>query len=216
MRVALATSIVISCVALAASVAGDRAAVVAVPHGQWMRVYIAYPQGVTEKEIRQDLATICDVGRLRLGQWEVSSSPASVVVVCHLRPTPESHRRSIPIWPFICALRRFDTIAIAYLGSATPNQGSMENQFVQVKWVATRSSINYTIHIKRRDFAGVSELTAELGPGAKQLPPSRTSSLWPSILLTILLALLAGAVTYWVVRRIVSPPSAATRRPTLP
>ncbi len=191
------------------AVAGQRAAVVAMAEGEWMRVYIAYPPGTSAEQVQQDLAAVCDVGKLESRDLQLKPSEASTVAVCYLRPKPDTGKRSIPIWPFVYALRRFDELAIAYIGRGRPAEGKVENDFVEVRWKASAAGINYFVRVKRRDFAGLSELTAGFGGQSVGVArPARGGNTLAALALVVLLALAAAAVTYWGARKILGVPSA--------
>ena len=209
MRVALISLLFATSFVSVAAATDQRVAVVAIPEGDWMRVYIAYPRGVSPQQIRQDLAQLCEMGKLEVREWHTTQSQASTVVVCYLRPAPGSGKHSIPVWPFVCALRRFDEIAVAYLGKSTPGRGRVANEFVELQWNSSASGINYLIKIKRRDFVGISDLTAGLRKPHEQGQVVGHTSRVAAVALVVLLALLAAGVTYWSTRKILGAAAAA-------
>ncbi|MBC7288575.1 MAG: hypothetical protein H5T86_11160 [Armatimonadetes bacterium] len=168
-----------------------------------MRIDISYPPGTGEAEIRSDLATLSWAGELDVGPWRLNTAPDGVVAEFYVRPR-EQGKSSIAVWPFILALRRFDEIVVAYLGAARPGKGAGENGFVRVEWESTPTGITYRVRVKRRDFAGMSELVAGILTPVKSAGTDKraSQSQAATVAIVVLLALTAGAVTYWGAQRL--------------
>jgi hypothetical protein len=176
---------------------GARVAVVVMARDGWAEVRLAYPTGTPAQSIYADVGEIARWGGWQLSAPTITWEAGSCVASCTVALSPQG----LSIWPLVAALRRYQEIVIAYLGPARPAAGQMENAFVVVRWNGSSTGTLYTVQLKRRDFAGLSELSAPQSAGAQPTAPlqRRRGALTA---LVVALAIAAGAVTYLLTRPI--------------
>lgn len=152
---------------------------------------VAYPYGELEDRARADLEAAAIAGRWQISGLQVSSDAAGVVGQCRIESTPPGEE--LTIWPLVYVLRRYDEIAVAYIGPSSPGQGRFENDYVAVTWEANQQGTTYRVRIKNRDF------TDPLAPQAP--PPPVPRHLPMAHALVVVAALAASAVTYVAAKR---------------
>lgn len=182
-----------------AAAGSRRVSVVVMRDAGEVRIHIAYPRATSAEAIGKDLAEMSRWGQWRLAEPTVAEEVASVIATTRLLELPADTQ--LTIWPIVAALKRFDEIVIAYVGPASPSRGSMENDFVSVRWQGSTSGITYWVRMLNRRFRHLGELSVPLPASMRKQsggPP------WGAVAGVLVLAILAGIVTYCMARRFIS------------
>lgn len=180
-----------------------RVAVVVTREDGTAALRIAYPYGESEDRARADLEAAAIAGRWQTSGLQVASDDAGVVAQAHIEAVPPGEE--LTIWPLVYVLRRYDEIAVAYIGPSSPGQGQFENDYVAVTWEANQQGTTYRVKIKNREF------TDPLAPQAPA-PPVPKPGLTAHVLV-IAAALVASAVTYVAAKKYMGPEGAPGHSP---
>ncbi|MCX7600257.1 MAG: hypothetical protein N2512_15525 [Armatimonadetes bacterium] len=168
-----------------------RVAVVVTREDGTAALRIAYPYGELEDRAKADLEAAAIAGRWQTSGHQVTADDAGVVAHCRIEATPPGEE--LTIWPLVYVLRRYDEIAVAYIGPSSPGQGQFENDYVAVTWEANQRGTTYRIRIKNRDFTDPLAPQAPAPPVPRHLPVAHA--------LVVVAALVASALTYVAARR---------------
>lgn len=168
------------------------------------QVSITYTTSMSESDVKRDLEKLAVAGNWAITNGRVSTqadatpgSKPTTSATFNTQGIVDLNQGAFHIEPFLVALKRFDPIELIYLNIPQMEFHGLkdfENEFVKIKMSSEGSSYRYRINIKDDGF---DKLNLPFVIVKQQAQQEETSS-WPRTAAVIGIALLAGAVAYFI------------------
>ncbi len=130
---------------------------------------ISYPNNVPRTQIEQDLGIIQQASSWRFSPPGITKHKDETQATAVMRDTaPANAPPANPVWPVVLALKRFNRITVALMGSTyTGGVGPVSTPYVEGQWSGQGSFRCCDLTVKDRSFETLQQLAAQPKVGAR-------------------------------------------------